>query len=372
MLPVQLTVGYAVSAVDLSGDGRLDIAIVDSKRFIWLENPTWQMHVMHAEPEAANDNVCFAAHDVDGDGDTDFAVGRDWQFGNSDSGGHVGWLRCPDDPRSSWEYYPITQEPTTHRMRWIDWAGDGSRQLVVSPLKGRGSRPPGFDDVAIRLLLLTPPQDPAGAEWKIDTIADSLHVCHNIDVVDFDGDGREELLAASFEGVTRLWPADGQTQTQRLGSGFPDQPPRAGASEVRLGTLGRGRYIATIEPWHGDHVVVYTPPAGEGDSLWTRHVLDAELKWGHAVACTNVDGDPDQELIIGVRDELSAQHRAGVRIYDPQDAVAGKWKRSLIEPGQVAVEDLAVADFDADGDTDIIAVGRATHNAVIYWNEGTD
>jgi hypothetical protein len=30
---------------------------------------------------------------------------------------------------------------------------------------------------------------------------------------------------------------------------------------------------------------------------------------------------------------------------------------------------LAVGDFDDDGDIDIVAVGRATHNAVIYWNE---
>jgi hypothetical protein len=34
----------------------------------------------------------------------------------------------------------------------------------------------------------------------------------------------------------------------------------------------------------------------------------------------------------------------------------------------VAVEDIAVSDFDGDGKPDIIAVGRATHNAVIYWN----
>jgi hypothetical protein len=33
------------------------------------------------------------------------------------------------------------------------------------------------------------------------------------------------------------------------------------------------------------------------------------------------------------------------------------------------VEDLATGDFDNDGDVDIVAVGRSTHNAVIYWNE---
>jgi hypothetical protein len=93
------------------------------------------------------------------------------------------------------------------------------------------------------------------------------------------------------------------------------------------------------------------------------------LKWGHAVAIANLDRDPEQELIIGVRDTLNDTHRSGVRIYDYQPAQAEPWLRKLLEPGQVAVEDLATGDFDQDGDIDIVAVGRATHNAVIYWNE---
>ena len=37
----------------------------------------------------------------------------------------------------------------------------------------------------------------------------------------------------------------------------------------------------------------------------------------------------------------------------------------------MAVEDLTVADLNGDGRMDIIAVGRATKNLRIYWNEGT-
>jgi hypothetical protein len=36
----------------------------------------------------------------------------------------------------------------------------------------------------------------------------------------------------------------------------------------------------------------------------------------------------------------------------------------------VATEDLAAADLDGDGRVDVVAVGRATHNVRIYWNEG--
>ncbi len=373
VLPVELQVGYAVRVLDLSGDGKLDIAIVDSKRFIWLENPTWKVHVMHADSSAKFDNVCFAPHDIDNDGDIDFAVGRDWQFNNSDTGGEIGWLQCGDDPRASWAYELLTTEPTTHRMNWADWDADGDQELIVAPLKGRGSRAPGFDNTAIRLLLLSPPKS-SGAEWKSQVIDDSLHVSHNIDVVDLDNDDRHDLLAASFEGVTWMRPAGDSIEKRRLGSGQSGTAPAIGASEVRLGHLNAGeKYIATIEPWHGDHVVVYTEPSSdvsvEHESLWTRHVLDEQLKWGHAVACANLDADPEQELVIGVRDDASTGHRSGVRIYDPVDAKNGKWNRSLIEPGQVAVEDLVVGDLDGDGDEDIVAVGRATHNAVIYWNQ---
>ncbi|MDZ4852388.1 MAG: VCBS repeat-containing protein [Pirellulaceae bacterium] len=370
VLPIELGVGYAVLSIDISGDGRLDIAIVDSKRIVWLENPTWKTHVIYSTPDAANDNVCFAPHDVDGDGHVDFAVGHDWQFGNSDSGGKIGWLHSPSDPRQPWTYYPLAEEPTTHRMRWIDWDHDGRQELVVVPLKGKGTKPPTFAESGIRLLAFSPSNNKATEPWPMKVIDDSLHVMHNLDVVDMNGDAEQELLAASFEGVTHLEHAGDHAKKTLLGSGQAGTAPAIGASEIRLGTFGNKEpYIATIEPWHGDKVVVYTQPVNREAALWTRHVLDEQLKWGHAVACTNIDDDDDQELIIGVRDNLGEEHRSGVRIFDPKDPKNGKWERKLIEPGQVAVEDLAAGDFDGDGDQDIVAVGRATHNAVIYWND---
>jgi len=45
----------------------------------------------------------------------------------------------------------------------------------------------------------------------------------------------------------------------KLGSGNQQSAPNKGASEVKIGWLESAfRYIATIEPWHGNQVVVYT------------------------------------------------------------------------------------------------------------------
>jgi hypothetical protein len=374
-LPVQLTVGYAVRAIDMNADGKLDIAIVDSKRVLWLENPSWAEHVIYETPDAKFDNVCFAPHDINHDGRVDFALGADWQFGNSDSGGTIGWLEHTQS--GPWSYHPIATEPTTHRMNWVDIRGDGRPTLVVAPLKGRGSRPPGFDQVGIRLLAFDPPQDPTQETWGRAVLTEALHVMHNFDVTDLDDDGRSDLVAASYEGATWIQfdSADAPVRLKQLGSGQDQPPPSRGASEIRRGRLADGRnYLATVEPWHGDKIVVYAAPDNwqASNQLWERTVIDDQLVWGHAVACVNLDEDPEEELVIGVRDdqkESAGQYRRGLRIYDPVDPLGGQWDRRIIDPGGVAIEDLAVADFDGDGDTDIVAVGRATHNAKIYWNQ---
>ena len=63
----------------------------------------------------------------------------------------------------------------------------------------------------------------------------------------------------------------------------------------------------------------------------------------------------------------------GLYVYDP---VAGtdppEFEKHPIDVGGVAVEDAMAADLDGDGDLDLIAGGRATHNVRIYWNRGVD
>jgi len=373
-LPIQLQVGYAVRAIDINADGRLDVAIVDSKRVVWLENPNWTAHVIYETPDAKFDNVCFAPHDINGDGRVDLALGADWQANNSDSGGTIGWLE--HTASGPWVYREIASEPTTHRMNWVDIQGNGRPQLVVAPLKGRGSRPPGFEQTPLRLLAFEPGKNPIDETWGRSVLTDKLHVMHNFDITDLDDNGQVDLITASYEGVNWLRFGNsgaeaGKITLKQLGSGQLEAAPKRGSSEIRRGKLADGRnYIATIEPWHGDKVVVYVAPENwqSKSELWPRFVIDDELAWGHAIAIANLDEDADQELVIGVRDNQSDAHRCGVRIYDPVDVANGKWNRQIIDPGGVAVEDLVTADLDNDGDQDIIAVGRATHNAKIYWN----
>jgi hypothetical protein len=370
-----LSVGYAVKLLDMNDDTRPDIVVVDTERVIWFENPEWKLHTL-IQGATKPDNVSIAPYDIDGDGKVDFALGADWRPADTRNSGSLQWLSRGKTADEPWTVHPIGTEPTIHRIGWADFDGDGRQALIVVPLFGRGSTGPNFAETPLRILSYEVPADPVKDPWVPTVINEELHVANGFSPTDLDDDGKLDLLVASFEGVSLLKRSnEGLWKRQSIGSGNQQTSPNRGASEIKRGKLADGRnYLATIEPWHGFQVVVYLPPAAgapagaNGEApLWSRHVLDEKLQWGHTVWCANLDDDPDEELVIGVRDNKDDADRSGLRIYDPADGGA-TWNRQLVDPGGVAVEDLAVADLNGDGKLDVVTVGRATKNVRIYWN----
>lgn len=363
-----LTVVYAVGAADMNGDGKPDIVAVLSKRVVWYENPGWKEHVVLDRPQD-QDNVCFAVHDIDGDGKLDIALGASWQPTNTSTGGTLQWLKNVGD-KTPWPMYAIGEEPTLHRIRWGDVDGDGKKELVVAPLHGRGNKGPNWEGAGLRVLVYRVPASPAKDAWPVEVADDTLHIGHNLIVEDADGDGKDEIWMASREGVHILKREAQGWRRFKTGEGAP--------GEIKLGRINNQRVLATVEPWHGNGLVIYeeprpplnpqgSPPKRDYRStlgtVWPNRMIEERLAAGHAIGWGDFDGDGSDELAVGWREK-----NFGVALYKRGPDL--DWKRTQpIDDGGMATEDLTIADLNGDGYPEIVAGGRATHNLRIYWNQ---
>ncbi len=351
-------VGYAVTVADVNADKRADIVAINGTQLVWFENPSWQMHVV-LDAQTPKDNVTIAAHDIDGDGRLDIALGAAWNPKDTNGGGTLHWVR-QGAPGEKWTLRDVGSEPTLHRIRWANVDGAGPPELIVAPLHGRGTAPPEWTGPGARLLVYRIPRDPAVGPWEPEVADESLHILHNFIPADIDGDRGDELVTASREGLHVLKrDAKGTWTRTKIGEGAP--------GEIKIGRVAGRRVMATVEPWHGESIVVYVEPAGGArDALWTRRALEDKVAGGHALAWADFDGDGNDELAAGWRD--GAQPGLAVHGFAPDGAVRA---RSIIDAGGMATEDVAVGDFDADGRPDLVASGRKTANVKIYWNRTT-
>src|SRR5207244_12143362 len=198
-------------------------------------------------------------------------------------GGKIQWLKSGKSLDDPWTMYRIGEEPTVHRMCFADLDGKGM-SLIVAPLMGRNSTAKNnwMDGSPVRILAYRIPKDPTKDRWVPEVASESLHVVHNVFLTQIGhslgifGFGAQTLLAASYEGVTEIFRNPEGWTARRLGEGNQDNPKsNRGASEVTESQLKDGAwFIATVEPWHGHQVVVYTSPKDKSHTMWDRHVID--------------------------------------------------------------------------------------------------
>jgi len=345
--------GYQVVIADLNHDGKPDIIALASGMpdLVWYENPTWERHVIAS---GFSRMINCAAWDADGDGIPEIVLASGFENQAKNSAGIVTLLRHEGDPRGPWKTTEIDRLTTSHRLRWADIYGDGKKVLINAPLTGAHAEAPEYRDHT-PLVFYRP------GEWKRELIGDENEgVVHGIYVIDWDGDGRDEILTASFVGL-HLYKLgkDGRWSRTEIAKGDPAPWPKGGSSDVAVGRTGGARYIAAIEPWHGNQVAVYR----QKSATWERRVIDDTLVDGHTIWTADLNGDGDDEIIAGFR---GGKRSVFIYYFDGEG-----WSKQVLDDGGMAAAACAAADLNGDGRIDVACIGSATANLKWYENLGT-
>ena len=331
--------GYQVVAADLNHDGRPDLIALASgmSELVWYENPGWQRHVL-AAGQRRMINCAVVGNEI--------VLASEFSMQAKDSAGVVSVLRPGDDPREPWTVTEIDRLPTSHRLRTADIDGSGRLVVINAALTGAAAAAPDYRDQT-PLVYYVP------GEWKRRVIStENSGVVHGIFVTDWDGNGRQSILSASFTGLHLFrYTKDAHWTRTEIARGDPAPWPKSGSSDIAVGHLGgtnkeKTRFLATIEPWHGNQVAVYTQRGAQ----WEREVIDATLIDGHTIQTADLNGDGVDEIVAGFRGQPHS-----VYLYS-YDAAAKSWTRGDLDKGGMGAAACTVVDLNKDGRPDIACI----------------
>jgi len=360
IIATDLKGGYQVVAADLNHDGKPDLIALASgiTDLVWFENPTppntaWSRHVIAS---GLTGMINLAVCDTDADGIPEIVLAYGFTMQYATSKGIVAVLKHNGDPRQPWTLTEIDRLPTSHRIRWAKIDGKGA--VVNAPLIGPKAVAPEYRD-HVPLVFYRPGL--SNEPWKRTEIAnDNEGIQHGITIVDWDGRGRDSILTTSFSGIDLYRYAKDKWIRTEISKGNPDPWPKSGSSDVAAGHTGKQRFLAAIEPWHGNQVVVYTEHSGQ----WRREVIDDSLLDAHTILTADLNNSGRDEIVAGMRGKPYQ-----VLIYSRSDNESRRWTRRVLDTGTMAAAACTAVDLNGDHRIDLACIGSATTNLKWYENQ---
>lgn len=356
---------------DLDGDGKPEIVATDMRYGYVLVGRPADPERPHLEIIA---DVPHPSHvevvDFDGDGLRDLIVADLGSFPPEDHDrGAIVWLKRRED--GSYGALDVRGFPRVADIRAGDFDGDGKLDLLVGAF---GWRKTGF--ITLLTNRTADYTQPSLSSKQIDPRSGTIHV----PTADLNGDGRLDfvaLLAQEHETVV-AYLNDGQ-------GGFTPQTiytaphPNWGSSGIQLVdfdgdgdldvlmTNGDSFDDALIKPYHGIQWLENT-----GRFPFTAHPI-APMAGVHRAQAADLDGDGDLDVVacalLGqTRQESDLDLPALVWL---ERTGRNSFKRHTLTRGVPQHASLDTADFDGDGDIDIVvgnfAASRQVESSIVLW-----
>jgi len=340
----------SVFSADLDGDGDMDVLSASGldNKIVWYENTdgsgTFGMQEDIAI-ETNNPSSVYSA-DLDGDGDMDVLSAS---FGDN----KIAWYENTDGDGIFGDQQVITTE--AHHARSVysaDIDGDGDMDVLSA----------SFQDNKIAWYENTDGSGTFGTQQIISTVTSGAN---SVYCSDLDGDGDLDVLSAStFLDINNIaW----YENTDGLGTFGTQQvitTDALGSSSVYSADIdGDGDMDVLSASFLDDKLVWYNNTDGLG-TFGIHTVITNTADAAIAVCCADFDGDDDMDILsICANDQIIVwyENTDGEGLFGVQQFI------TTSANGSCSVHS---ADFDGDGDADVLSASRLDNN--VTWFENID
>ena len=205
-----------------------------------------------------------------------------------------------------------------------------------------------------QLRFYTIPDDPS-ARWPHEDLASTESDQGGLLVADVDADGRDDILFGNH--WLRAPARAGLPWRSFAINAWHERPRSTMARIVRLQSAGGDRFVIAQTEHANARLAVYDPPEERTD-LWTETRLGGLLRLSHprALVAADFDGDGDDDLLAG------EDRGAGSRLLLFE--ASGEGLQPTVAGTTDGLIGLWTADIDPDGVPDVVGVGPGT---VTWW-----
>jgi len=280
-------------ALDVNLDGWIDVVIIDypGTPGYWFENPgngagPWKKHIIANGIGISNESANFV--DIDGDGRLDILCGDEDKR-------QIVWLQAPLVPGDTeWKRFPLTAENVagtenfSHGMGFGDINGDGLKDVIIREGWFEGK------------------EDKKSGDWVFHP-ANLGEPSSHMQVMDIDGDGRNDVVSASAHSLGIWWHKQGEdlnfttntisTTTAQTHATILADLNGDGKDEFITGK----RFLAHNGNDPGDDdapiLLYFTITPGE-KPYFKEHIIDLDSGAGLNIAVADMNGDQKLDIII--------------------------------------------------------------------------